>query len=133
MDHKLFLSSVIIATGLVVLAVPQARAADATTELATATAHAGMAAAAGELKMVHAHLHHVVNCLVGPGAPDYDAAQADPCKGQGMGVIPDTAADKRGPLGAAVGMAKQGIAQDDLTKAKADAAALQAALKKASM
>ena len=92
-----------------------------------------MAAAAGDLKMVHAHLHHVVNCLVGPGAPDYDAAQADPCKGQGMGAIPDSMADKRTALGAAVGVAKQGIAQEDIVKAKEDATALQAALKKASM
>ena len=133
MTHKLLLSSMIGAAGLIALAASPARAADATAELSTATAHAGMAAASGDLKMVHAHLHHVLNCLVGPGAADYDATQADPCKGQGAGVIPDSAADRGMALNSAVGMAKQGIAETDLGKAKADAAAVQAALKKDSM
>ena len=133
MKHSLVLSSAILASSLILAAAPAARAADLAAEMATASAHAGMAAAAGDMKMVHAHLQHVVNCLVGPGASDYDAAQADPCKGQGMGIIPDSSADKQASLKAAVGMAKDGIAQQDMTKAKADATALQAALKKAAM
>ena len=133
MDRKLLLSSAIVAAGLIAFTAPSARAADPSTELATAAAHAGMSAASGDLKMVHAHLHHVINCLVGPGAADYDATQADPCKGQGMGIIPDSMAAKHAELQAVVGMAKKGIAEEDMTKAKADATAVQAALKKASM
>jgi len=133
MDRKPLLSSAVAVASLILLAAAPAGAADGAAEISTAAAHAGMAAAAGDIKMVHAHLHHVINCLVGPGGADYDMTQADPCKGQGMGAIPDAAADKRMALEAAVGTAKQGLAQDDVAKAKADAATLQAALKKASM
>ncbi len=109
---------------------PSARAADPATEIATAAAHAGMAAASADLTMVHMHLHHVINCLAGPGGAGYDAAQANPCKDQGMGAIPDSMADKRGALESAAEMAKQGLAQDDPAMAKQEAAAVQAALKK---
>ncbi|MBI5163140.1 MAG: hypothetical protein HY985_04470 [Magnetospirillum sp.] len=130
MIRKSLVSSAVVAAGLVFVALP-AGAADPTAEISTAAAHAGMAASSGDLKMVHAHLHHVINCLVGPGAADFDAAAANPCKGQGMGAIPDSPADKQASLGAAVATAKQGLAQTDLAKAKGEAMAVQATLKKA--
>jgi hypothetical protein len=37
------------------------------------TAHAGMALGAADLKLVHTHLHHVINCLVGPSGKGFDA------------------------------------------------------------
>ena len=133
MKYALILSSAIVASGLILAAAPAARAADLAAEMATASAHAGMAAAAGDMKMVHTHLQHVVNCLVGPGASDYDTSNADPCKAQGMGIIPDSPADKQAAMKAALVIAKEGVAQPDMTKAKADATALQAALKKTAM
>ena len=51
-------------------------------------------------------------------------------QGQGDGRHPHSAADKRMALGSVVGMAKQGIADTDLAKAKEEAASVQAALKK---
>lgn len=35
------------------------------------------------------HLHHVINCLVGPGGDGFDANEANPCKDQGAAGIPD--------------------------------------------
>ena len=40
--------------------------ADVAAQLSVAQNHAGMAAKAADLKMVQTHLHHAVNCLVGP-------------------------------------------------------------------
>ncbi len=35
------------------------------------------------------HLGHVVNCLEGLNGKHYDAKNANPCEGQGSGIIPD--------------------------------------------
>jgi len=80
------------------LALPMAaQAADASgsasKEAATAAAHAGMSLGAADLTMAHAHLHHVVNCLVGPAGKGFDAKAADPCKGMGDGAIVDAKGD----------------------------------------
>jgi len=121
------------AAGLLMLAMQPVLAADAAKEIATAGAHAGMAAAAGDMKMVQAHLHHVLNCLEGPTGMDYDAAQANPCKDQGLGAIPDSDAAAKTPLESAVTLAKSGLAETDMAKAKEHAAEAQAAIKKAGM
>ena len=107
-------------------------AADGSQEISTAAVHAGMAASAPDLKMINAHLHHVVNCLVGPASADFDPAQANPCNGQGNGAMKDSP-DKQAVLAAALTLAKSGIAQSDAEKAKAIAAEVQTALKKAGM
>ena len=62
-------------------------------EISTAHAHAHMAQSATSVAMAHTHLHHVINCLVGPGGSGFDAAAGTPCKGQGNGAIPDATAD----------------------------------------
>lgn len=130
MTRTRVLSSAVAAAALLLLAVPPAIAGDAPAEIATAAAHAGMAAASGDIKTVHMHLHHVVNCLVGPGGTGFDAMEANPCKGKGLGAIPDSLAGKRMALQSVVDMAERGIAQADLAKAKEEAAEVQAALKK---
>ncbi|CAA7617577.1 hypothetical protein [Magnetospirillum sp. SS-4] len=124
---------VLAAAGLALVAAQPAAAADAAKEITTAAAHAGMAAGSPDMKMVQSHLQHVVNCLVGPGGAGFDANQANPCKGQGMGAIPDSPADKRMALEAALKMARDGMAESDLDKAKAKASATQAALGKLAM
>ena len=63
--------------------------ATAKDEIMTAAEHAGLSGAASNLKMAHAHLHHALNCLVGPSGEGYDSSAFDPCKGKGNGAIPD--------------------------------------------
>jgi hypothetical protein len=70
-----------------------AQTASARDEIATAHAHALMAASADTVEVGHAHLHHVINCLVGPKGAGFDAAAGEPCKGQGNGAIPDSRGD----------------------------------------
>lgn len=69
-------------------------AADGPKEIDTALAHAQMAAAATDLNGVHMHLHHVVNCLVGPTGKSFDASAGNPCKDMGNGALNDNASDK---------------------------------------
>jgi hypothetical protein len=121
----------IAAAGFLLLAAVPAGAADLPKELSTAITHAGMAAGAADLKMVQTHLHHVVNCLVGPNGAGFDAAPGNPCKDQGAGAIPDSSPDKQKILQTALASAESGIAETDIVKAKADATEAQAAIKKA--
>jgi hypothetical protein len=130
MTHSL--PGIVVAGVLLFIAQP-ATAGDAAKEISTAAAHAGMAAGSGELKMVQSHLQHVVNCLVGPGGAGFDANQANPCKDLGAGAIPDASMDKKAGLEAALKMAKDGVMEADMAKAKEKAAATQAALGKLAM
>ena len=38
-----------------------------------------MAATQTDIMMAHKHLHHAVNCLVGPSGAGFDAAAGNPC------------------------------------------------------
>jgi hypothetical protein len=94
------------------------------TEMKTAIAHAGYAAKAEALNGVHMHLHHVLNCMVGPQDKLFDAAAGNPCKDQGTGVLPEL----KGKMGQqyyeaalVTQIAAQGIASNNLPEAKADA------------
>ena len=99
-----------------------AMAADVAGEIVTAGTHAQLAAQASDLDMVHMHLHHTLNCLVGPGAPGFDPTNLNPCAGSGSGAIPDTTdAAKKQLLQGAVTTAEAGIAASDITVAKQDA------------
>jgi hypothetical protein len=118
------------AIALILLAPTAAFAADAAKEISTAATHAGLAAKAGDLAGVQMHLHHAVNCLVGPNGTGYDVKQMNPCSADGAGAIPDSDAAKKPALEAAAATARSGIAATDLKvaqKAATDtAAALQA-------
>ncbi|HEY6335953.1 MAG TPA: hypothetical protein VI113_08710 [Alphaproteobacteria bacterium] len=108
-------------------------AADASKEISTAATHAGYAADATEMKTAQAHLRHTINCLVGPNGAGFDATQANPCKDQGAGAIPDTSdAAKKMSLQAAVAKAMDGLKQTDLAAAKKDGADAKAILMKVS-
>ena len=89
----------------------------------TATVHAGMALGATELKMAHAHLHHVINCLVGPAGKGFDAKAEDPCKGMGQGAIADAKGDAKAEmhLHTALKEAEKGLKTTTLAAAHADA------------
>ena len=83
------MGSTIVLIGLVSLS--PAALADAPQALATAARHAGMAAAADDIAGARRHLHHALNCLVGPNGEGFDEAAGTPCSDAG-GAIPQTTA-----------------------------------------
>lgn len=105
-------------------------AADPSQEVATAATHAGFAAQAASIEQAHMHLHHTVNCLVGPKGQGFDPKEANPCQKLGDGAIPDTAdAPTKAKLTAALAKAKAGLKSDDLGAVKTAATETQASLK----
>ena len=69
--------------------------ANSASEITNAAMHAGLAAQASDIAAVHAHLHHTVNCLVGPGGAGFDLKELNPCANTGGGAIPDSAIRRR--------------------------------------
>jgi hypothetical protein len=109
-----------------------APAGDAAKEISVAAEHAGYGATATAIATTQAHLHHTINCLVGPGGKGFDAAQLNPCQDLGNGAIPETTdAAKKQMLEDAVAKAEAGLATPDFAAAKAAAAEAAALLKKA--
>ncbi len=107
-----------------------AHAADVHGEIVTAATHAGLAAQGADLDTVHMHLHHTLNCLVGPGGAGFDVKQMNPCANSGNGAIPDTSnAAKKAALQNAANEAATGIAETNLAKAQKDASDTAALLK----
>lgn len=92
-------------------------------QVSTASAHAGMAVGAADLKTAHAHLQHVINCLVGPAGQAYDAQAENPCKGMGQGAMVDAKGDaaRESMLQTAVDEAEHGLQAQTLDGAHADA------------
>lgn len=82
------LGSAMALAGLVSL-IPASVWADGPQAVMTAAQHAGLAANAGEIDMVHRHLHHTLNCLVGPDGEGFDQSAGNPCQ-QAGGAIPQT-------------------------------------------
>jgi hypothetical protein len=116
----------VLTAGLVFL--PAAAYANAASEIVTAQTHADLGAHASDLAGVHMHLHHVVNCLVGPAGTGFDAKELNPCANAGNGAIPDTTdAGQKTALQNAVTKAESGIAATQLAiaqKAASDTAAM---------
>ncbi len=105
-------------------------AADAAGEIVTAATHADLAAKASDLAGTQMHLHHALNCLVGPDGTGYDPKNMNPCANAGSGAIPDTMdAAKKTALEAAASTGRSGLAATDLKVAQKDAAQMAAALK----
>ncbi len=76
------------------------------------------------------HLHHALNCLVGPNGSGFDPKNMNPCANSGSGAIPDTTdTAKRNALEAAASTARSGLAATNLKVAQKDAADAAAALK----
>jgi len=102
--------------------------ADGPQAVATAAQHAGLAAGSADIAMVHRHLHHVLNCLVGPEGEGFDQAAGNPCM-QAGGAIPQTAeAAAKEMLTKQAADARAAIANTDLAAAQAAATAIQKAL-----
>jgi hypothetical protein len=105
-------------------------AADPAPEVTTAATHAGFAAQATGIEQAHMHLHHTVNCLVGPKGQGFDRNEANPCQKLGDGAIPDTTdTATKAKLTAALAHAQEGLKADDLAAAKKAAAEAQSSLK----
>ncbi len=122
-------ASFIGATLLLAFATP-VLAGDSATQASAAASHAGYAAKAADIKMAHMHLHHVVNCLVGPEGEGFDTNEANPCAAMGSGAIPDaTDPIVKEKLMDALNMANMGLATDDLSKAHKQASQTEMALK----
>jgi len=103
-----------------------AYAADLGAEITNAGQHAGLAASAANLDGVHMHMHHALNCLVGPKGDGFDAKQMNPCAQSGNGAIPDEMdAAKKAKLETAKTQLMQGIAATDLKTAQTAATTAQ--------
>ncbi len=108
---------------------PAMAGTDPTTETATAAQHAGLAAKSTDMTMTKMHLHHVVNCLVGPMGKGFDASMANPCKDQGAGAISDTSnRHQKHTLRQALAQANAGLKTTHMKTAQKDAAAAQTLL-----
>jgi hypothetical protein len=117
-----------LVAGLSLIAVQAS--ADVKSEVVNAETHAGLAAKATAIDGVHMHLHHALNCLVGPSGTGFDAKQMNPCAHSGNGAIPDsTDAAKKKSLQAAADKASSGIATTDLATAQKAATDTEAMLK----
>ena len=109
---------------------PASALADGPQAIGIAAQHAGLAAAAGNINMMHVHLHHVLNCLVGPGGDGFDAAPGNPCANAGGGAIPQTAnAEAKTKLLNVAADVRTGIGTSDMAEAKKIASDAQTALK----
>jgi hypothetical protein len=103
--------------------------ADGPQAIATAVQHSGLAANAADIDAVHRHLHHVLNCLVGPDGDGFDAAPGNPCAAAG-GAIPQTAdAAMKMKLEMAATQVRGGSANANIEAAKKVATDVQAMLR----
>ena len=131
--HRKIRSSMLAASaaalGFALLAAPASAEPQPAKEIEAAAKHAGFAAGSGDIDGVHTHLHHAVNCLVGPEGEGFAPKEMNPCKALGNGAIPDTNETvKKSSLEAALERANAGLAADDLADAKAEAIKTQALL-----
>ena len=110
---------------------PASADADVNKEVSTAAQHAGFAASAKDMKTTQMHLHHVVNCLVGPQGEGFDASFGNPCNGQGSGTISDTVdSAKKASLQQALQQTLDGLKQSDMAAAQKNATDVQVLLKR---
>ena len=110
------------AFALTALLASPAFAADLRGEIVNAGEHAEYAGEASTIDEVHFHLHHSLNCLVGPKGDGFDRTQMNPCVNSGNGIIPDETDPKLiAVFQSAAAKERAGLASNDLAAAKADA------------
>ena len=129
--NKLAITLFPAALGMALLLPSVAFANPASKEVASALQRADSAAHAKNIKDVHMHLRHAINCLVGPNGYGFDSKASNPCKSLGNGAIPDTQsmANKR-VLQAAVQEAQLGVKESNLKSAHTDASIAARMLKR---
>lgn len=113
---RLLLSSLALLGALFVASAALAQNGDVAKELATARTHAQLAAASQSVAVAKLHLHHVLNCLVGPHGHGFDAAAGNPCKGMGDGAEKDAGKDRMSmtQVTHALAYARHGLAAKEL-------------------
>lgn len=100
-----------------------------TAEISNARTHANNAANAPTIEAVHTHMHHALNCLVGPKGEGFDAAQMNPCANAGNGAITDqTDAAKKAKLEEAKATLMKGLTETDLKAAQSSAVSATTAI-----
>lgn len=114
---RMLLSSMALLGALVLSSTALADDGSAVKELATASTHAQLSEAAQSVAVADMHMHHVINCLVGPHGRGFDAAAGNPCKGMGEGAVRDSAghSDLHSKALRALEVARHGIASKDLS------------------
>jgi hypothetical protein len=101
-----------------------ALAADLRSEIMNAAEHAEYSGEATTLEEAHMHLHHSLNCLVGPNGEGFDPHSLNPCVHSGSGIIPDTTDAKLIPVFQnAATKCREGLASNDLVVVQNDATA----------
>lgn len=125
-----------VATALPALALA-APLAGLQAEIAAAKVHAGAASKVDTLAGAQLHLHHVVNCLVGPHGAGYsaraEALSENHCDQLGNGAVADSAPEPATHqlTGEALQAAQAGLHATTLDAAHADAAQVLKLLAKA--
>lgn len=109
---------------------------NANKEIATAIIHANVASKVDSIDGVHLHLHHVLNCVLGPHSIQYSAAaeklSAYKCVGLGNGALPDSHDPAvRSDLQQVVKLADRGIQTRQFATAHQSALGVLAELKHA--
>lgn len=99
----------------------QAQADNASAQVQTAADHAGYAAGSDGIDSVHAHLHHALNCLVGPDGEGFDASFGNPCDGMGSGALDGADMEHEATYLDAIVEINAGLATDDLVAAQSSA------------
>ena len=124
------ISSLATLTGTFLLIAGSAFAAvSLTAEISNARTHANNAANAPTIDAVHTHMHHAINCLVGPKGEGFDAAQMNPCANAGNGAIPDqTDTAKKAKLEDAKTILMKGLTETDVKAAQRSAETAVAAI-----
>lgn len=114
---RMLMSSMALLGAVLLSSTALAQDGNAAKELATASTHAQLSEAAESVAVADMHLHHVINCLVGPHGRGFDAAAGNPCKGMGEGALRDS--PSRSALHSkalrALAAARRGIASKDLS------------------
>jgi hypothetical protein len=118
--RRLLLSSLALLGAISLSATALAAGADAAKEASTAATHAQLAAASQSIAVTDMHLHHVVNCLVGPHGRGFDAAAGNPCHGMGAGALRDSPrhSDLHTKAIHALALARRGLMTKDLSAAR---------------
>ena len=108
---------------------PQMAAADAPQAIGIAANHAGLAANAANINAVHTHMHHVLNCLVGPGGDGFDAMPGNPCAMAGGAIPQEANAEMKTKLLNVAAAMRAGIGEGNIADAKKIATDAQNSLK----
>jgi len=107
-----------VATASLGALIPNVAAADAQQAIGVAAQHAGLAANAGNINVVHTHMHHVLNCLVGPGGDGFDAMPGNPCAMAGGAIPQENNAEMKTKLLNVAAQIRAGIGESNMDAAK---------------